>query len=74
MHSDLSSSLCLEDAIWLVLLDDALADLDKPVTVRCEGKIEHEGVVKKGKEVLKEILAERGDPKMMCPGRVEISL
>ena len=64
----------LEDATLIVLLDDALADLDKPVTVHCNGEVVHEGVVEKSKEVLKETLVERGDPKMMFPAKVEISL
>lgn len=64
----------LEGAKLVVLLDDSLVDLAKPVKITCNGKVVHEGKVEKNVATLKQTLEERGDPKMMFPGKVEISL
>lgn len=64
----------LEGAKLVVLLDEKLIDLDKPVKITCNGKVVHEGKVERSEAVLKETLRERGDPTMMFPSKVVISL
>ena len=58
----------------IVLLDEELVDLAKPVTIRCNDKVVHAGAVKQSRETLIETLEERGDPRLMFPAKVEIDL
>ena len=52
-----------------LLLSDELLDLDRSVTVICNGKTVHEGRVSRNKEVIAKALAHRPDP-AACPTAV----
>lgn len=57
-----------------VLLHDALVDLDKPVTVMCDGRTVHEGIVHRDASVMLQTLQERGDLAYICPARIQFDL
>ena len=56
-----------------VLLNDHLLDLDRPVTVRCNGEIVFEGVVQRDGNTLLETMVRRGDPHYAYATRVPIT-
>lgn len=64
----------LKGARITVMLDARLVDLSKPVTVTCNGKSVHSGMVERNLENLARSLVDRGDPGMMFPARIDIDL
>jgi hypothetical protein len=58
----------------LVRLDDSMVDLDKPVTVRVAGKTVFEGIVPRSAEVIRQTLAERGDPSGTFTAEIGVDL
>ena len=57
-----------------VRLNDAMLDLDRPITVTSGGKTLFSGPVKRTIRVLAKTLAERGDPKGMFRAEVTVEL
>lgn len=57
-----------------LLLNDAIVDLDKPVTVLKDGRTLYKGLLERKAETLKETLYERGDPRYMFDCRLTVSL
>jgi len=55
--------------IWL---DDAMVDLDKPVTITVNGKKLHDGVVKRSVETLLEEARRRHDPSMTFSAFIDV--
>ena len=55
-----------------VLLNDALLDLDQPVSVRSGGKILFQGVIPRSVFLLRKTLAERGDPSLVFSAAVTV--
>lgn len=55
-----------------VRLNDAMLDLDRPVTVRINGRVAYHGAVTRSAETLEATLLERGDRRYMFP--VELRL
>jgi hypothetical protein len=64
----------LRDAEVSVMLDDAMVDFSRPVTITCNGKSVSSMVHKRSVEALARTLTLRGDPGMMFPVRVGIGL
>jgi poly(3-hydroxybutyrate) depolymerase len=58
----------------LVRLDDRMADLDKPVTIKCDGKELFSGKAARTVGVMVKTLAGRGDPKLMFDAEVSVTL
>ncbi|MFO0810738.1 MAG: hypothetical protein U0746_19080 [Gemmataceae bacterium] len=58
----------------LVRLDDRMVDLDKPVTVKSQGKTLFEGTAPRTIATLAKTLAGRGDPKMIFDAEVAVEL
>jgi len=58
----------------LVRLDDSMVDLDKPVTVRVAGKTVFEGIAPRSAEVIRQTLAERGDPSGIFTAEIGVDL
>lgn len=58
----------------LVRLDDSMVDLDKPVTVRVAGKPVFEGIAPRSLEVIRQTLAERGDPSGIFTAEIGVDL
>lgn len=58
----------------VVLLDDALLDLDKPVTIAVGDRTVWQGTVPRRLVDIAASLAERADPKMVFPARVPVEL
>jgi len=65
---------CEEAKELRVWLDDAMVDLDKPVTIAVNGKKLHEGVVKRSVDVLIEEARRRRDPSMAFSAYVDVRL
>lgn len=64
-----------QDLSRLVLrLDDRLLDLDRPVTVRVDGKVHFQGRVKRSLAALHRSLQERMDPVTAAPVLLELDL
>jgi poly(3-hydroxybutyrate) depolymerase len=57
-----------------VWLHDALVDLDEPVTIAVDGRTLFAGTVERTIATLVESLDERGDPRLMAPARVRVTL
>jgi hypothetical protein len=57
-----------------VYLDDAMVDLDKPVTITVNGKKLHDGVVKRSMDVLIEEAHKRHDSSMLYTAFVDLKL
>ncbi len=57
-----------------ILLNDAMLDLDKPVTIKANGKQLFKGVVPRTAKNLDATLAGRGDPDLMFPASVTVKL
>jgi hypothetical protein len=51
-----------------------MVDLDKPVTVRVAGKTVFEGIVPRSAEVIRQTLAERGDPSGTFTAEIGVDL
>jgi hypothetical protein len=51
-----------------------MVDLDKPVTVRVAGKAVFEGIAPRSAEVIRETLAERGDPSGIFTAEIGVDL
>jgi len=65
---------CEEVKELRVWLDDAMADLDKPVTVTVNGKKLHDGVVKRSADTLIEEARRRRDPSMTFSAFVDLKV
>ncbi|MFI4860896.1 MAG: hypothetical protein ACIAXF_09475 [Phycisphaerales bacterium JB063] len=59
--------------VWL-RLNDAMLDLDQPVTVVCNGEVVFHGSVSRNAQTLAKTLAERGDRRYMFPVELEIEV
>jgi dienelactone hydrolase len=57
-----------------VYLDDAMVDLDKPVTITVNGKKMHDGIVKRSMDVLIEEAHKRHDSSMLYTAFVDVKL
>ena len=57
-----------------LLLSDRLLDLDREVTVTCNGKEVFKGIAPRTMENLARSLRETNDPARMAPARVEVGL
>ena len=55
-------------------LSDRLVDLDRPLTVRVNGKIAHEGKLERSLLVAVEDLRETGDPKRFATARLQVEV
>ena len=64
----------LASATVSVLLNDTLVDLDKPVTVMCNGQEVFSGLVERDANTLLETLVRRGDWNYAFPARVSVEL
>ena len=62
----------LEGARVRVLLDDALLDLDREITVNLDGRRVFHGRAQRCLETLARTLAERGDPRLAFPVEIEL--
>jgi hypothetical protein len=58
----------------LIRLDDSMADLDKPVTVRVLGKVAFEGIAQRSFETIRRTLDERGDPSGAFFAEIEVAI
>jgi hypothetical protein len=58
----------------LIRFDDRMADLDKPVTVKRNGKTLFAGPLPRTIGVMLKTLASRGDPKLIFDAEVEVDL
>jgi hypothetical protein len=58
----------------LIRLDDSMADLDKPVTVRVLGKVAFEGIAQRSFETIRRTLDERVDPSGAFFAEIEIAI
>jgi predicted esterase len=58
----------------LIRFDDRMADLDKPVTVKHDGKVLFAGTPPRTISVMLKTLASRGDPKLIFDAEVEVDL
>ena len=58
----------------LIRLDDSMADLDKPVTVRVLGKVAFEGIAQRSFETIRRTLDERGDPSGAFFAEIEVAV
>jgi len=57
-----------------VRVNDAMLDMDEPVTIRAGEKLLFSGKIERTIAVLSKTLAERGDPKSLFAGEVEVQL
>ena len=57
-----------------VLLHDALIDLDKPITIRMNGRLAFRGMVERRVQTLLELAAEEGDFERVFSARVRIAI
>jgi len=64
----------LKNATVQVMLNDQMLDLDKPVTVICNGEEVFSGPVQRSAATMLETLLERGDPQGVYPVRISIEL
>ena len=64
----------LKDATVSVLLNDTLVDLDKPVTVVCNGEEVFSGKIERDANTLLETLVRRGDWNYAFPARISVEL
>ena len=58
----------------LIRLDDSMADLDNPVTVRVLGKVAFEGIAQRSFETIRRTLDERGDPSGAFFAEIEVAI
>jgi hypothetical protein len=58
----------------VVRFDDRMQDLDKPVTVRVNGRTAFVGLADRTLGTLLKTLADRGDPKLMFDAEIEVEL
>jgi hypothetical protein len=56
----------------VIRLDDAMLDLDRPVSVRVAGQNVFEGIVARSPATLRRTLEERGDPRGMFAAELEV--
>ena len=63
---------CDYEHLTLYLCDE-LVNLDKPVTVRLDGRRVFKGRVPRREDVMRQTVDERGDPRYCFPAKVEIS-
>jgi len=68
---EVTRNFTVELRVWL---DDAMADLDKPVTVTVNGKKLHDGVVKRSADTLIEEARRRRDPSMTFSAFVDLKV
>ncbi|MEZ6043087.1 MAG: transglutaminase domain-containing protein [Planctomycetaceae bacterium] len=59
---------------FAVLLNDEIADLDKPITVTHNGIVLHEGMVERTIDAAARSLAERGDPATVFTSQIAVVL
>jgi len=58
----------------VIRLDDAMLDLDRPVSVRVAGQNVFEGIVARSPETLRRTLEERGDPRGVFAAELEVAI
>jgi len=62
-----------EIATVIVRLNDAMANLDEPITIRSGGKVLFQGKVKRTIATLSQTLANRGDRDLMFSAEVTVT-
>jgi hypothetical protein len=68
---EIATEEVLQLRVWL---DDAMVDLDKPVTVTVNGRKLHDGIVKRSVDVLIDEARRRRDAAMTFSGYVDLKL
>ena len=58
----------------LIRLDDRMVDCDRPVTIRCSDRVLYDGPVTRSIKTLAQTLAARGDPELLFPGEIAVTI